>query len=241
VVFSNDSKLTASGSEDGTVKIWNVATGEEERTLEGHTDWLTSVVISKDGTLIASGSLDKTVKIWNVATGEEERTLEGHTNSVNSVVFSNDGTLIASGSWDQTIKIWNVSTGINVKSFDTSQITYVLSFTDDDSVLVTSTGRFSLGFRDISTSHSSESEPKLGSTEVQGEVDARFGFGINHDKTWITAGGPDGRKVLWLPPNFRPGVSATLTQSSGSVIVIGCPLGRVVIMGFGQSSFSDEV
>ncbi|KAH7459866.1 Vegetative incompatibility protein [Fusarium oxysporum f. sp. matthiolae] len=241
VVFSNDGTLIASGSHDETVKIWNVATGEEERTLEGHTHWTTSVVFSNDGTLIASGSRDKTIKIWNVATGEEERTLEGHTNWVRSVVFSNDGKLIASESSDKTVKIWNVATGINIKSFDTSLITNVLSFTDDDSVLVTSTGHFSLGFRDISTSHSSDSEPRLGSTAVQGEMDTRLGFGINHDNTWITVGGPDGRKLLWLPSNFRPGVSATFTEPSGSVLVIGCPSGRVVIMGFGEPSFLDEV
>ncbi|RKK77386.1 Vegetative incompatibility protein HET-E-1 [Fusarium oxysporum] len=240
VVFSNDGKLIASRSKDKTVKIWNVATGEEERTLRGHTDWVRSVAFSNDGTLIASGSWDKTVKIWNVATGEEERTLEGHMDLVRSVVFSNDGKLIASGSDDKTVKIWNVSTGINVKSFDASRFTDVLSFTDNHSALVTSAGRFSLDFRDISTSNLSEGEPKLGSTEVQGEVDARLGLGINHDKTWITAGGRDGRKVLWLPPDFRPGVSATFTEPSESV-VIGCSSGRVVIMGFRASSFSDEV
>ncbi|KAF9765081.1 hypothetical protein IL306_002692 [Fusarium sp. DS 682] len=241
VVFSKDGTLIASGSWDETVKIWNVATGEEERTLEGHTGWVNAVVFSKDGTLIASGSDDATVKIWNVATGEEKRTLEGHTDSVNAVAFSKDGKLIASGSWDDTVKIWEVATGINIKSFDASQFTNIVSFTDDDSVLVTSTGRFSLGFRDASTSHSSESELQLGSTDVQGEVDARLGFGINRDNTWITAGGPNGRKVLWLPPDFRPGESMTLAQPSGSVIVIGSLSGRVVIMGFGESSFSDKV
>ncbi|KAM0346961.1 hypothetical protein ACHAP4_011568 [Fusarium culmorum] len=241
VVFSKAGKLIASGSWDKTVKIWNVATGKEERTLEGHTDSVSSVVFSKDDKLIASGSRDKTVKIWNVATGKEERTLEGHTDWVNSVVFSDDGKLIASGSDGGTIKMWNVMRGTNVKSFDASQFTNVLSFTDDDSVLVTSAGCFSLGFWNISTSHSSESEPKLCSTEVQGEVDARLGFRINHDNTWITVGGSDGRQVLWLPPDFRPSASATLTQPSGSVVVIGCGSGRVVIMGFGQSLFSHEV
>ncbi|EXA30335.1 hypothetical protein FOVG_18262 [Fusarium oxysporum f. sp. pisi HDV247] len=246
VVFSNDGTLIASGSSDETVKIWKVATGssdetvkiwkvatgEEKRTLKGHTSRVNSVVFSNDGKLIASGSLDKTVKIWKMATGEEKQTLKDHTSSVTSVVFSNDGKFIASGSFDMTVKIWDVATGINVESFDASRITYVLSFTEDDSVLVTNAGRFSLDFRDTSTSHSGESEPKLGSTEVQGEVIARLGFGITHDNTWITVGGPDGRKILWLPPDFRPGVSATLTEPSGSVLVIGCPSGRVAIMGF---------
>ncbi|KAF6525344.1 hypothetical protein HZS61_011139 [Fusarium oxysporum f. sp. conglutinans] len=240
VVFSNDGKLIASGSWDNTIKVWNVATGVEERTLEGHIYRVTSVVFSNDGMFIASGSADETVKIWNLATGKEERTLKGHTDLVNSVVFSNDGKLIASGSWDNTVKIWNVATGINVKSLDASQLPNVLSFTDDDSVLVKSTGRYSLDVRDISTSHSSQSKLNLGSIEVQGEVDARLAFGINYDNTWIKAGGLDGGKFLWLPLDFRPGVWATLTQPSGSVLAIGCPSGRVVIMGFRESSFSDE-
>ncbi|SCO92739.1 related to WD40-repeat protein (notchless protein) [Fusarium oxysporum] len=166
VAFSKDGNHIASGSYDHTVKIWDVATGEEEGTLKGHTDSVSSVVFSNNGTLIASGSYDNTIKIWNMTTGEEERTLEGHTDSVSSVVFSKDGKLIASGSDDNTIKIWNVATGINMKSFNASRFTNVLSFTDDGSVLVTSAGRFNLGFQDISTLHSSENEPKLGSTEV---------------------------------------------------------------------------
>ncbi|EXA29912.1 Atypical/ALPHA protein kinase [Fusarium oxysporum f. sp. pisi HDV247] len=241
VVFSNDGKLIASGSHDKTIKIWNVATGAEERTLEGHIDWVASVVFSKDDKLIVSGSRDKTIKIWNMATGKEERTLKGHTDWVTSVFLSKDNKLIASGSWDNTVKIWNVATGINVKSLEASQLPNVLSFTDDDSVLVKSTGRYSLGVRDISTSHSSQSELNLGSIEAQGEVDARLAFGINYDNTWIEAGGLDGRKFLWLPPDFRPGVWATLTQPSESVLAIGCPSGRMVIMGFRESSFSDEV
>ncbi|KAI7761130.1 hypothetical protein LZL87_014344 [Fusarium oxysporum] len=241
VVFSNDDKLIASGSNDGTVKIWHIETDEEEQTLAARTDWVTSVVFSKDDKLIASGSRDGIVRIWNVATGKEEQTLEGHTYSVTSIVFSKDDKLIASGSRDGTIKIWNVVTGTNLKIFDAGQVTEVLSFTDDDSVLATSTGRFSLGFPDISVSQSSESEPKLGNTEAQGEVDSRLGFGINRDRTWITAGGPDGRNVLWLPPDFRPSVSATLIRPSGSGLVICCPSGRVIIMGFREASFSDEV
>ncbi|SCO92770.1 related to WD40-repeat protein (notchless protein) [Fusarium oxysporum] len=234
VVFSNDGTLIASGSSDKTVKIWNVAT--EERTLSGHTGLVWSVALSKDGKLIASGSGDETVKIWNVTTGEVEQTLEDHTGWINSVVFSNSGKLIASGSWGGIVKIWNVASGINLISFNASRLTNVLSFHDGDSVLATSAGRFSLGFLDTRTSPSSESEPKLGSLEVQGKVDARLGFGINYDKTWITAGGLDGRKVLWLTPDFRPGVSAILTEPSESV-VIGCRTGRVVIMGFKELSF----
>ena len=62
----------ASGSMDGTIKIWNINNGECIRTLSGHS----SAVISVK--LISSGSFDKTIKIWNIDNGECIRTLAGH-------------------------------------------------------------------------------------------------------------------------------------------------------------------
>ncbi|KNB04564.1 hypothetical protein FOXG_06625 [Fusarium oxysporum f. sp. lycopersici 4287] len=91
--------------------VWNMATGAEEQTFEGHSGSVNSVAFSNDGKRIASGSYDNTVKVWNMATGAEEQTFEGHSGSVNSVAFSNDGKRIASGSYDNTVKVWNMATG----------------------------------------------------------------------------------------------------------------------------------
>ena len=114
VVFSPDGHRVVSGSNDNTVRIWNVATGESQAELKGHSGRVNSVVFSPDGHHVVSGSIDNTVRIWNVATGESEAELKGHTNSVNSVVFSPDGRLVVSGSYDNTVRIWNVVTGESV-------------------------------------------------------------------------------------------------------------------------------
>jgi WD40 repeat protein len=60
-----DGKTLASGSQDHTIKLWDVNTGKAGATLKGHTWSVTSVAFSPDGKTLASGSADKTVRIWN--------------------------------------------------------------------------------------------------------------------------------------------------------------------------------
>lgn len=111
VAFSADGRLVLSGARDGMLKLWDVATGRELRTMAGHSDTVTSVAFSPDGRLALSGSADTTVKLWELATGREVRTLTGHSHGVSSVAFSSDGTLALSGGRDSTFKSWYVATG----------------------------------------------------------------------------------------------------------------------------------
>ena len=64
---------------DGTVRIWDAATGESLQELKGHTGPVWSVAFSPDGRHLASGSGDHTVRVWDAATGALLRQLNGHT------------------------------------------------------------------------------------------------------------------------------------------------------------------
>ncbi|MBD2775981.1 eIF2A-related protein [Iningainema tapete] len=117
IAFSPDGQKFASGSDDQTVKIWDIKTGKFFSTLSGHSSCVRSVTFSNNG-LVASGSEDGTVKIWNVDTGECLRTLTGHVGKVWSVAFSPNPPrgILASGGEDKTIKIWELDTGKCLKT-----------------------------------------------------------------------------------------------------------------------------
>jgi hypothetical protein len=111
VAISADGRRLVSASADGTLKVWDAATGQEKLTLTGHTRSVHSVAISADNTCIVSGSDDKTVKVWDAATGQEKLTLTGHKGPVLSVAVSADGGRIVSASTDFTAKVWDTATG----------------------------------------------------------------------------------------------------------------------------------
>ena len=112
VAFSPDGRILASGSRDKTVRLWDMTTRQQLRTLAGHTSVVWSVAFSPDGRTLASGSADKTIRLWNAATGEQCAILTGHTAPVKSVAFSPDGITLASGSEDSTVRLWDLTSPV---------------------------------------------------------------------------------------------------------------------------------
>ena len=101
----------ASGSDDGTISLWDATFPPEAITPDGHTSMVWSLTFSKDGSTLASTSDDHTVKLWDVATGQVRSTLKGHTANVIQAAFSPDERMLASGSDDGTVRLWDLVTG----------------------------------------------------------------------------------------------------------------------------------
>jgi hypothetical protein len=118
VCVSPGGKRIISGSDDRTIKMWDIETGACIRTLEGHSGEVNSVCVSPCGKRIISGSSDSTIKMWDVETGDLIRTLEGHNFAVTSVCVSPCGKWLVSGGggYDEDdsfseLFVWNLASG----------------------------------------------------------------------------------------------------------------------------------
>jgi WD40 repeat protein len=137
VAVTADGTLAVSGSDDGTVRVWNLATGRVQAKLPGHDRRVLAVAVTADGTLAVSGSDDGTVRVWNLASGRVQAKLTGHKLGVWSVAVTPDGTRAVSGGQDNTVRVWDLATGREkAKLTGHSEMVFSVAVTADGTLAV---------------------------------------------------------------------------------------------------------
>ena len=117
VAFGPDGLQLASGSDDYTVRLWDIAAGSHA-ILGKHAGKVKCVAFSSDGDRLASASEiyesggsgeSHRIKIWKLGENREIAAFAGHARTVRSVCFSPDGNTLVSGSADDTLRLWNLA------------------------------------------------------------------------------------------------------------------------------------
>ncbi|MCB5167423.1 trypsin-like peptidase domain-containing protein [Streptomyces bambusae] len=228
VTFSPDGRTVASAGSDGTVRLWDAATGKIRTTLAGHTDTVFSVAFSPDGRTLATGSADRTARLWDVKSGKTRSTLSGHSYKVNSVAFSPDGRTLATGSADRTARLWNVESGKtrSTLSGHTDQV-YSVAFSPDGRTLATGSWDNSARLWDVSSG-----ELRSPLAGHKGQV---YSVAFSSDGHTLASGSTDGTAMLWDVP--AGSVRATLAGHAGEVLSVAfSPDGRTFATGSGDHS-----
>jgi WD40 repeat protein len=109
IAISDDRSIIATGSEDKTIRLWDIDTGKNLGILTGHQNSIETIAFHPERSdLLFSSGKDSSIKLWQIDREKELVSIDSQQRKITAITISHDGKLLASGSSDRTIKIWQL-------------------------------------------------------------------------------------------------------------------------------------
>jgi len=127
-----DQQWIASGSNDGSIRVWSTLDWSCIRLLRPSTEWINALVVTPDGRALVSGGGERALRVWDTRSWTCMRVLPGHTDYVSCLQVSNDGAVVSSGSADRTIRLWTTDTWRCTQALRVKQWVHCCAITADE-------------------------------------------------------------------------------------------------------------
>ncbi len=243
VAFSPQGGQLASVSWDGTIRLWDLASGQQVNTLPGHADRITSLVYSPDGARLASGSWDGTIRLWDLASGQQIGMYE-HGAEINTIAISYDGSRIAAGGLnpeggglDGRVRVWDVASGTLLREITTYGVVSGIDLIGTNLVAIGSTGKScSQGGDGVELINIDTGEP---AAAIEGESGWINGVAVSADGAWIAGTGQmelcAGNGAVWVWNSGSGQLQITLdTGQSSAATAVAFGAGNQVVAAGGE-------
>ncbi len=242
VALSPNGRWLATGSQDTTVRLWDLSAPDSatnSKLLTGHTGRIMTLAISSDNRWLATGSDDTNARLWDLTAvnpGDDSIVLAGHKNKIVEVAFSPDGHWLATSAEDGTVRLWDVTASdpaVRPKILDGPMMWIdALAFSPDGHWLAVGSHDQSLGAY-IHLWDLNKQDPAASPIVLNGTKDLAF----SPDSRWLATDSAKGPAQLWdltlSAPTVRPKVLSGYKGSADAFAF--SPDGRRLAVGYNDS------
>jgi WD40 repeat protein/serine/threonine protein kinase len=191
VAYSNNGERIASASADGTLRLWDAATGETIQRFTGHSAAVNDVAISRNGLQVLSASADGSARVWDVASGEviaSVRPADG--SGMLTAEFSPDGLAALIGDATGNVYLWNLTANENLQTFaGHSAPIYDTAYSPRGSTFISAAGDTTMRLWSVNTGQEVR--------RLLGHEARVYTVAIGPDGTTGISGDADGNIIVW--------------------------------------------